>query len=780
MSSNNTSANSKNKSFKEDKIDLGAIFAKYKRFWWLFVGSLIVCISCAALYIYVKKPIFLINAKVLISQDEGGSGMGASLMKSLSLGGGGSKVDDELVVMSAQSIRQEMVRQLKINRSYTAKTGLLKSINYYNDSPIEINAPDALFDTLTSSLKFKIEVNEKGDDINISVKKGMFKTLTEIHATSFPITVKTSYGTYVLNTTKFYKKGEPINLKATVTGNVIKAESFEKDLTVELVSKKSNGISLYINDTNIKRGKDIVNKLVELYNIRGQVEKDEMAVNTRKFINERLNLIYSELYTSESDIEKYKKGENFTDLGIEAEYLMRKKGSLENALFSTETQYSIIKMIRDFLASPKNKYSLVPFTAEFSNASDGIEEYNKLVLEKIKLENNAKGNNIVLKAINDQIDAMRSNLLVSINKTIESTQISLGDLRSKEAESLSKLGNIPTQEREFIQLRRQQSIKNELYTFLLKKGEENELVLAATTPKGKIVDQAFALSEPIAPSLPMAVSLALFFGIVIPFFILYIKALFTTRFSSQDELEEIIDIPVLGEVCHNRHSAAVVVRPGKISSIVELFRLIRNNIQFMLPAKDDKVILVTSSVSGEGKSFISANIAASFALLNKKVVLVGLDIRSPRLAEYMSLKATSGVTSFLSREEVQIDDIIQHYDINGLDVIVAGPVPPNPSELLLSPRVEELFSKLRDRYDYVIIDSAPIAMVSDTFSLAKFSNTIIYVTRADFTKRSFVKYLNNVVRKGQLSNVSAIINDTNPKFSHGYGYGYGDSNVEND
>ncbi|MEG0701197.1 MAG: polysaccharide biosynthesis tyrosine autokinase, partial [Muribaculaceae bacterium] len=354
------------------------------------------------------------------------------------------------------------------------------------------------------------------------------------------------------------------------------------------------------------------------------------------------------------------------------------------------------------------------------------------------------------------------------------------DLRSKEAESLSKLGNIPTQEREFIQLRRQQSIKNELYTFLLKKGEENELVLAATTPKGKIVDQAFALSEPIAPSLPMAVSLALFFGIVIPFFILYIKALFTTRFSSQDELEEIIDIPVLGEVCHSRHSAAVVVRPGKISSIVELFRLIRNNIQFMLPAKDDKVILVTSSVSGEGKSFISANIAASFALLNKKVVLVGLDIRSPRLAEYMSLKATNGVTSFLSREEVQIDDIIQHYDINGLDVIVAGPVPPNPSELLLSPRVEELFSKLRDRYDYVIIDSAPIAMVSDTFSLAKFSNTIIYVTRADFTKRSFVKYLNNVVRKGQLSNVSAIINDTNPKFSHGYGYGYGDSNIEND
>ncbi|MEG2402739.1 MAG: polysaccharide biosynthesis tyrosine autokinase, partial [Muribaculaceae bacterium] len=729
MSGNNSTT--ENQIFKEEKIDFSVIFAKYKRYWWLFACSLIICITFAGLYLYVKKPVHLVNTKVLISQDEDGSSMGASLMKSLSLGASGASVDDELVVMSAQSILKEMVKQLKLNRSYFSKTGFLKSTDYYNNSPIEINAPDELFDTLRAELKFIIDVDETGKDINITVEKGRFKTLADVHATSFPVTVKTAYGIYSVDTTKFYNSGEEIDMKAFVLGNGLKAETFETDLSVYIISKKSNGISINLEETNEERGKDILNKIVELYNIRGQAEKDEMAVNTRKFINERLDIIYGELSTSEGDIEKYKKMKNFTDLGVETGYLMNKKGSLESALMAAETQYSIIKMIRDFLLDDRNKYSLVPFTAEFSTASGGIEAYNGLLLEKMKLENNAKANNVVIKAINEQIDALRRNLMVSVGKTIESLQISLAELRAKDAESKSKLGSIPTQEREFLELRRQQSIKNELYTFLLKKGEENELVLAATTPKGKIVDVAFVLSEPIAPSKPMVIFVALFFVFLFPILILYIKDLFTTKFTTQDELEDLVKIPVLGEVCHNRHQRSMVVLNGKTSSIVELFRLIRNNIQFMLPTKDDKVILVTSSVSGEGKTFISSNIASSFALLGKKVVLVGLDIRKPKVADYLSLKQGAGVTSFLSKESISLNDITQHYDaVSGLDVIIAGPIPPNPSELLLSTRVEEFFTLLRERYDYIIVDSAPIAMVSDTFSLSRFANTIVYVTRA--------------------------------------------------
>ncbi len=766
------------RTFKEDKIDFSKILTKYKRYWWLFAASCIICISLGVLYLYIKKPVYFITAKVLISQDEDGSSMGAAIIKNLSLGGGGSKVDDEIVVLNSQSIRKEMVSQLKLNRSYSEKVGFLQKRDLYNNSPVVINAPDELFDTLMSSLKFKIKINGEGNDINIKVTKGRFRTLAEVNAKKFPVLVKTEYGMYSIDTTKFYKAGSPLDITAVVTGNSLMAEKYETYLTVGLISKKSNGIFLNVDETNVKRGKDVLNKIIELYNVRGQDEKNEMAVNTAKFLNERLNIIYDELSISESDIEQYKKNRNFTDLGAEAGYLMAQKGTLESNIFQMETEYSIIKMIRDFLTDPKNDYSLVPTIPEFSSASGAVEEYNALILKKMNLESNARTNNIVLKVLKEQIDAMRSNLILSIEKSIESTKIKLADLKSKNAESKSKLRDIPTQEKEFVELRRQQGIKNELYNFLLQKREENELVLAATTPKGKIVDNAFAYSESIAPKSSMVFALALFLGIMIPLLILYIKNMINTKFTTVEELEDLVNVPVLGEVCHNKSYEKTVVRPGKTTSIVELFRLIRNNIQFMLPSKDDKVILISSSVSGEGKSFISVNLAASFALLDKKVVLVGMDIRSPKLAEYLSLKKTPGVTTYLSQQDVTINSIIQKSDIDGLDIIVAGPIPPNPSELLLSKRVGEMFEKLKEMYDYVIIDSAPIAMVSDTFSLVGYSDAIVYVTRANYTQRGNIKYFNSIIKRGQMKNASILLNDSNPKLSAGYGYGYGTKDKE--
>lgn len=764
--------------FQEDKFDFSKILAKYKRFWLLFVVSFVVCFSLAALYLYVKKPVYSITTKVLISQDEDGSSMGASLIKSFGFGSGGAKVDDEIVVMGSQSIKVEMIRQLKLNRSYSSKTGFLKRLNYYNNSPIEINAPEALFDTLMSTLKFKIDVTDSGKNINIVVKKGRFKTLADVHSTSFPVVVNTPYGIYSIDTTKFFNSAKDLNLNAIVSGNTLKAEGFEDNLSVNLISKKSNGLSLYIEDTDIQRGKDILNKVVDLYNIRGQKEKDEMAVNTGKFIDERLNIIYNELAEAEVNIENYKKGRNFTDLSAEAGFLMSKKGSLEGSIMQIETEYAIIKMIRDYLNEPQNNYSLIPTTAAFSNESAAIEIYNGLVLERMKLGNNAKANNIALKTLTEQIDAMRKNLLLSIDKSLETTRIKLVELKNKNTESKSLLSNIPTQEREFIELRRQQSIKNGLYSFLLQKREENELVLAATTPKGKVVDRAFALSTPIKPKISMTFMVALLCSLLIPVIILNIRSLLTTKFSTQEELEELVDSPILGEVCHNKQNEVTVVKSGRTSSIVELFRLIRNNIQFMLPSKEDKVILITSSVSGEGKSFISVNIAASFALMGKKVVLVGMDIRSPKLAEYLSLKVKNGVTTYLSKEDVTLEGITVSSEIEGLDIIIAGPIPPNPSELLLSKRLNDLFIELKNKYDYIIVDSAPIAMVSDTFSVSKYANAIVYVTRANYTSRSNLKYLNNLVKRGQLNNVAVLLNDSNPKLSSGYGYGYGKNKDE--
>lgn len=768
-------------------VDFSAIFGELKRYWWLFLASILVCLIGAGLYIYVSEPVYLVMSKVLISQDDdssnGSGGMGAKLLSNLSIGGG-TNVDDELIVFASHDLHAQVAKELRTNCTYIEKANLLKKIDRYKDSPIEISAIGNVLDTLKRGLKFKVSINKAGDEIKIKVKQGLFKTLNDVKADRFPVSVETQYGVFVVDTTKYYKQGESLDMTAAVFGYELKAEDYDDNLSVGLVSKKSNGISITTKETNVQRGCDVINKLVSLYNQRCQAEKDEMAVNTGKFIDERLVLIYDELSKSEADIENYKQKHGISDMSIELGTLVEKRELSENARVQLETQYSIVNMIKDFIADSKNDGSLIPFTANLSGSGNGsgsdasIEAYNALLMERLKLKNSAKENNVALKLLDEQIAAMKVNVQSNVDRALESLKIQLNDAREQESYAKGALSGLPTSEREARELYRQQGIKHTLYTYLLQKREENALVLAATTPKGKVVDSAYAHSEPISLSKFVILFIALCIGLVLPLAFIYVKRLLNTKFTTQDELENIVSVPVLGEICHNRHRSSLVVRAGKTSSIVELFRLLRNNVQFMLPNLDDKVILVTSSVSGEGKSFVSLNLASSFALLGKKVALVGMDIRSPKLHEYLGINPRPGVTTYLSKSDVVLPDIVQHLnDVENLDVIVGGPIPPNPSELLLTTRVKELIDALREEYDFVIIDSAPMAMVSDTFSLARYANAVVYVSRANYTKRHFIKYLNEVVANGQLHNVAAVLNDTNPRYSMGYGYGYG-SEVE--
>lgn len=766
--------NAPNNSPKEQRIDFGEIFSKYKRNWWMFALSLLLCLGLAAFYLAVKSPVYLVVSKVLVEQDDNASSAGANLLRSLSIGGAGSKVDDEVIVMGSQELLSQMINRLKINRTYFEKKGFLKKVDHYNTSPIEIEAPDALFDTLSIAMTFKITVDEKGKT-DVKVKKGMFKTLAHVKDATLPVTVKTPYGIYVVDKTKFFKAGKDVSIKALVVGNVPKAESLAEEMTVKVLSKKSNGIYMDVAETNVGRGKDMLNTLMALYNERCQREKDEMAVNTGKFIDERLGLIYTELTKSEADIERYKKSHNMIDVGLQTKSNIGKQEAADRAVVNLETRYQIMNMVKDFVRNPANKNQMIPFDADSTSASASIKAYNELVAERIKLGSSAKDNNQALQALDTQIAAMHNNVVSGVENAMRAMRIQINQVNQMSANAGSAMSAIPTEEREARALYRQQGIQNTLYTFLLQKREENALVLAATTPKGKIVDHAYAQSHPIKPKPMMVLFLALVMGLLLPLLLLSVKKLLTTKFSTQDELAEIIQAPVIGEICHNRHKSQLVVKPGKTSSIVELFRLVRNNLQFLLTNDGDKVLLVTSSVSGEGKSFVSANLAASFALLDKKVALVGMDIRSPRLAEMLELQSLPGVTAYLAKPGMNLSDIVQSSaEVSGLDVFVAGAVPPNPSELLLSNRVNDFIDQLRAHYDMIVIDSAPIAMVSDTFSLAKFSDAVLFVTRANYTKRNLMNYLNTVMSRGQLKNVSVVVNDTNPNVSTGYGYGYGE------
>ena len=773
MSNSYGNDNTQNNNQGDKIVDFGNIFNKYKRYWWLFALSLVACIGLSILYLKYTLPKYLVISTVLVDQDDDAGSAGASLLKSLSIGGGGASVDDEVVVMGSQEICNKMIKELKINRIYVQRNSPLNREELYKKSPIEIDAPDEVFDTLSIGMTFKISIKEDGK-ADIKVKKGLFKTLATLENQMLPVNVKTPYGIFMVRATEYYKPGKEVVINANVKGNQLRAEDIMKDLTVKVLNKKSNAIYMDIEIANIERGKDMLNTMTTLYNERGQQEKDEQAINTANFINERLTLIYNDLTNSEADIEAYKRTHNVADVAVQTKTSIGRQEMADNRIVQLEAQYRIVNLINDFINDPRNKHSYIPFEADSTAASGSIRAYNELVMKRAELAKSAKEGNDVLKEIDHQINTMRESVRQGVNNTLSALKIQIDKANQLSNESQGEMSQVPTQEREMRELYREQGIQNALYTFLLQKREENALVLAATTPKGKIVDHAYAQSKPVAPNKPVILLLGLLAGLLLPVLFLYLKNLFTTKFSTQDELQEISKSPVLGEICHNRHHDALVVKPGKTSSIVELFRLLRNNVQFLMTKKDDKVVLVTSSISGEGKSFVSTNLASSFALLGKKTALVGMDIRSPQLAKMLNMKDAPGVTSFLSTPDMALTDIVQQVeDIENLNVIVAGPIPPNPSELLLGERTPQLIEQLRNEFDIIIIDSAPIAMVSDTFSLANYGDATLFVTRAKYTKRNFIKYFNDVVARKQFHNAALVLNDSNPRLSAGYGYGYG-------
>ena len=763
---------------EEQIIDFGAFVRKYKRYWWLFVLSLIACISLAFLYLKAAQRIYNVKSVVLVAQDDTGAGAGATLLKSMKLMGQGSKVDDEMVVFSSQELCTQVVKQLKLNRSYIEDKGWFKpKRDHYNSSPVEILAPEEFFDTLSSPLKFKIDVNKQGL-ASIKAEKSK-KAIVDVKDAQLPITLKTAYGVFAFQPSEDFKPGKNHKITATLYGNQLRGEVLNHRVKIKLVTKKSNGIDLSIAETNTARGKDILNKLMELYNERGQREKDEEAINTAKFIDERLALIYKGLTSSEADIEQYKRNHNIVDPELQIRTSVTKQQMADQAIIKLETKKQLLGMVKDFVNSPANKNSYIPFEVDSSAASGSIRAYNNLIAKRQELEQSAKGDNLALKQIDQQIETMHANVVQGINSSINGLNVQLNKMRSEYNLSSGDLNKVPSEEREARELYRQQGIQNALYTFLLQKREENALVLAATTPKGKIVDHAYAEHTPISPKRMVALALAMLAGLILPLLLVYLKDLFTTKFSNQEELEEISQVPFIGHIHHNRHNTQLVVKDGKTSSIVELFRYVRNNLQFLLNKEDDKVILVTSSVSGEGKSFISTNIASSFALLGKRVALVGMDIRSPKLATMLDLQEMPGVTSYLSRNDVTIDQIAQSCkEVKGLDVFVGGAIPPNPSELLLGDRVKDFFNDLRANYDVIIVDSAPVAMVSDSFALDKYTNATVYVTRANFTQRKHIKFMNRISANKQLKNMCVVLNDTKPSSDNTYGYGYGKTKDE--
>lgn len=749
-----------------DYIDFNALFRTYRKNWYWFAFSLLFFGLLGYVYVKTHNVEYSVHANVMIDKDESNP-----LLSSMDLGGlfgSSAKVDDEVFVISSHSLLRDVVRQLGLNERHILKDGLLEKKLAYPKYPVEISNSQAIADTLKHSLMFKVRIDSKMKaDVKMYADGDKIAVFDD---QQMPARLNTPYGIFELRATEFYPKGESVATNIYLSGYDAAAEQLSSELVIGIVNRKSNVINMAIETENIGYGKDVLNEIIKEYNLKGLSDKSQQGEKTLVFIDERIKLLASDLDDAESAIQSYKQSNGIIDVEAEAIYQTERRGEIDKRLIEAEANAQVLKISLDFISDPANAYSLVPLTVTNEGLVSAINAYNTLLLRRIELQNNAKGNNAALKNLNEQIDAMRGNVAQSIRKAYDSAMVPVRELRGEMSKTTGKLGNVPTQEREFINMKRQQEVKQALYIFLLQRREETAMMIANTKPKAIIVDEAYSLKEPTSMKASMVMLLFLFVGVIVPFVLVYIKSKFRNKFDTRQEVERMVDVPVLGEICTDKSGRNVVVGASETTSSAELFRLLRTNLQFILNDSSDKVVLMTSTNSGEGKSFVSINLAMSLSLLGKKVLLMGMDIRKPKLSEYLGIRSQYGITQYLSSDNIAISDMIVRDPAYGnLDIIVAGPIPPNPSELLASKKVDQLFDQLRSQYDFIIVDTAPVGLVSDTFTLDRVADASIYVCRANYSSKSDLDFVNKIYADKRLKKLSLVVNGSSTHKTYGYG-----------
>lgn len=756
--SKQTSSHTKNPS---EPFNLEKFLRTATHYWWLFALSFVMCFGLLYLYLRSTHPSFLISSTLMVEDDAfisfvgGGSGKSNSMLKSM-MGGGDVNVYNEIEILGSESLVAKAVGELGINCRYYEKTGFMKKKDHYGTSPIVVDAPKELFDTLSVALPFKIEVHANGT-ANITVKKGRFSNYAQLEGVQLPATVKTPYGLFVVKPTKYFTPNHEYSITASVAGVIPAALSIQKDMTVDQKAKKTDIIYLDVIDSDVKRGRDFLSTLVRLYNERDMEDKDKQGMVTAKFIDDRLSLIYKNLMGSEAEIEAYKKAHSMVDPLLKAKTAIAKEESGEAAIIALETKYRIAGMIKGFITDPANRLSLIPFETDSTSAAM-VRSYNALITQRQHLAHSAKADNPALVQLDQQLNAMRDNMIGSVNNALGALKIKIEQAKAVLGEGQSGINEFASAERDTRNLYRDQAIQNELYLFLLQKREENALKMASAQPKGKTVDAAFAADEPVKPKKPLLFIVALTFAMLIPLLVIYLKKAARTKVASLTELEAITQTPILGQIHLDKsHAPLAIGHDIESGKNTELFRYLRGNLQFMLSEPSHKVILVTSAQKEEGKTYIASNVATSLAMLDKRVALVELNLRTPALSECMGIVAPNGLSTYLCGTQATLAHIAYAHP-TGVDVYAAGTIPPNPAELLQSSRVKQLIMELEATYDYVVIDSAPLTSVSDTLSISQLAHQTIAVVCAHTTKQTLVKWTDRLFREGKLHNVGYVLN----------------------
>jgi tyrosine-protein kinase Etk/Wzc len=739
--------------------------------WKWFLVGFVLSIAGAYLYIRYTPKLYEARASILIKDDEKGNiAAEFSAFKDLNIMDGKKALENEIEILKSRRLMSQVVTELGLNVRYRIKTGPVEK-EVYQYKPVKISFMD-------------------GD--SVVYQKAAFFSISDITATGFRLVnadgdkifdgkfgarIVSPVGDIVVTPTPSTKHYIGKSVKVVISPVAEVVDYYLTQIKIQPINKDANVIDLRLIDASREKAIHILNTLIGKYNSDAINDKNQVASNTANFITERINYVTNELSDVESDVEEFKTKNQLVDMVSEAGLFLQNGSENNKNIVETSTQLRLVEYMSDYVGNQRNQLDLVPANIGITDPSivSMTESYNKLVLERNRLLKSSSDKNPVIVNLDEQLYSLNRNLKASLKNQEISLGLKLKSLLREDDLIQSKIASVPKYEREYRVIQRQQQIKESLYLYLLQKREETGLSLAVTVANAKIIDDAYSNGNAVSPKRKIVYPVAFLVGILLVVVVIYVKGMVSTKVQGKKDVEK-LGIPYVGDLPRIDMKERLVVKPNDNSPISEAFRLVRTNLSFMMGTTHEKgkMLFVTSTISKEGKSFISLNLAATYMLSSKKVLLIGTDLRAPKLHEYLGVRANYGVTNYITNPNLTLGDLMIDFPgYKDLKIVTSGPIPPNPAELLASDRMRQLFNEAKEIFDIIIVDTAPMGLVVDTLLLTEYADLFLYVVRNKYLDKRLLQIPENLYKQKRIPRMALLLNSVDQKRDLGYGYGYG-------